>query len=606
MHLLPFAAFVIAACVPRDAAAQESQPAVTPQRHPLLKVVEQFDPLDTSKLQLVRVHQLHGTWRSNRLGWVVAKDGAKHDIRYLDLGRESLLAGRRVRIENITIADASTELRTAIREMTGARSRRSHYTTEQTPLHPRTLALLLARACELRGLHEAKDELLQVLFKDTKRHAADLRVRNTIDTSDPAISWETLQQRSQLLDISFPKTERQLLRPVVDPWAKAIEATQAGPDDVERILVNDPWIESTYMFDAGHSTPTAPKPAGKDRAYNRLLARGLAVVPELIALLDDLDGPTISRSLTYSSRHGGHFWSNSVADQASAALREITGAHPRNSHLPGQRRNAWQQWYDEHKDRTLRDIFEERIRNHLRHNDVESYVSRWPDGASKVLDAIAAWPHRRVPSGAVLALLENEQTRALPKVQDLSVAMVNEITPSHWRVPFAIAMFEAKVPGAMDAIRRAWTDRNLFELKPANHLDDAAQNLRMLMLHGNADDWKLLQDSNEHDTVMQRSALVLLSEPDLLAKAGLGDPARKEVFEAARPALWRMLRDTAPRFDRSVIETPDGPAVAAELACADAAAFALAEAMPQITYRPVRERAERHLQLRAIEAVVAK
>ena len=125
------------------------------------------------------------------------------------------------------------------------------------------------------------------------------------------------------------------------------------------------------------------------------------------------------------------------------------------------------------------------------------------------------------------------------------------------------------------------------------------------MLHGNAGDWQTIRTSNDLDSVRQRCALVLLTEPDLLVQAGLRNPDRSETLVAAQKTLAHLLIDTTPFLEERGVKSPTGPFQIHGVACADAAALALSYLQPKaFAFQLLPEKHERHQQLAGLRQLI--
>lgn len=599
-----FLAAVFAFATSQLAPAQE-QPAPT-ERHSLLAVLEAIDPLDTSKLPLVRVKTLAENSVASRIGWVIEQKDKQYRIRYLDLGRNTITVGRTLTVEAIRIPAAVAELRQRVQGLDDRESRLWFWTTPTNPMHPQTRALMLARACELRGMHDAKNELLQIVGNQRAAIARDLRLRVVMNMCDPQVSWQQLLQQRTLINKTFAMPRAGLHLGKSDVFAKVIaDLSNPNTAQAKRLLIQDPWLDGNEMFDAMQMDSPAPKPSDATRPLSVWLQQGRAVAPDLIALLDDT---TATRSLNWSTKYGGVVSYNTVGDQANAALELLTGASPRNSHLPNKRRAAWQAWLEQTHGADSRKLAESRL-EYLKHAAVEHYLAQWPDGIDLVLHRIEQWPHKRPPTGAIIALLRDERFQKLPRVHKLAKHFIDKPMHEPWRVAMARYMFEAGIPEGLAALRTTWNKRDYATMTPpaTNYLDEACSNVRMLMLAGNADDWQSIGAANQFDVVRHRCALVLLSEPDLLVQAGLREPKRAEVLAAAKKALRSMLLDTEQILEQRGIPTDTGPVQLHGVACADAAAIALSNLQPTtLSYvvRPARH--ERHQQLAGLLELVGR
>tara|TARA_R110002072_G_scaffold174303_3_gene329375 strand:+ start:68395 stop:70251 length:1857 start_codon:yes stop_codon:yes gene_type:complete len=591
------------------ATAQEqapSKPVTEAGRHALLKLIGEFDPLDTSKLQLVRVDTLTDNWVAHRYGWVIKHAGKQYDLRYIDLGRGSVTTSPRLRVANVRLRDAIDAVRAQLLKLNDRKTRTWFFPSPTDPMHPRSLALVLARACEQRGMHDAKQELLGMMGEQRQFLARDLGRRVVMNMCDPQISWQQLLQQRQLVNMSFAAPRTGAHRHELSIFENVIaDLNDKQTPEAKRLLIDDPWLDGNVAFDSGQMLSPQPEPQGTDRPLNALFAKGMAAVPELIALLGD---PTATRSLNWTTKFGGIFSPNAVHDQAHAALQQIAGHSPEGTRSTRTCKAAWQVWYAAAKDGDARKMAKDRL-EHLRRDSVRHYLSQWPDGITHVLALAEAWPHRMPPTEVASTLLADPRFQKLPRVQDLAMRCFNGPMHEPWRAGFAAKMLEAGVPGALKAVRKTWTDRHLSQLKPppTHYLDEACVNLRMLMLHGNADDWQTIRASNEFYEVRQRCALVLLTHPDLLVQADLRNPARSEVLVAAQETLAQMLLDTTHLLEQRGVPSPSGPFQIHGVACADAAATALCNLQPAaFHYQLLPARHERHQQLATLRQQIGR
>jgi len=360
------AAVLLAGCTRRPA-----EPS-TPEE--VFALLDRFDPLDTSTLPFVKVAT--GRWcrydsdppqNQYRFGFLIGDEGGRFTVRFLDLTRETFSTTPEGKPEHERVGYERLDLVSYAREF-GARlvAERDEsfpldfYLRPDRMMHPRPEALLLARACERRGLRAE----VQTLFEAAGRIstavgwlASGLADHLDLDFANPDLSRAQLFERHRRWLDAFPESwerewvERQtaiLDRMVAEDRARlgrwpTYEKTLRKGQVVEDLIfsLRDEYHPVKDWFFDGHfvSTPV-PKPEEGSRPSDKLRDLGFDAVPALIeAVTDD----TLTRCVWYSSRYGGSFKVLSVGTFATEILERISRIEFYGK--PEELRAAWLDWW---------------------------------------------------------------------------------------------------------------------------------------------------------------------------------------------------------------------------------------------------------------------
>lgn len=386
--------------------AQSPPPVVTAaQRDELFAVLDRFDPLDANRSPFVRVATGHDWNRFHvprdercRHGFLVGTNGAQFRVRYLEFDSELLTSTRagtpapwRVGYEPADLREFADAL---VPRLHGwyqpDRSPGIEYWRE-TPMTLFSVALLTARACHRAGHHAHCDRLLAAARQEPwsrRESLADVRLLGddfanwlVLSFTDPDVSWEALLVRHQAWlqvwgKIGHGDGEVARCNAVARVLAhRRTRPPRSNPPSDEDLIedLRDLCLPPEY------EAPASPPPAHAQRAYDLLVARGLAAVPALIATLPDR---TPTRSVDYAPRGLGF-----VVRPLGAVVRDVLVA------IAGERPTDWQQWYAAASEQGL----QASVRHALSAGTYEaalSWLRHWPDDLEPLFAAAGPAPVR--------------------------------------------------------------------------------------------------------------------------------------------------------------------------------------------------------------------
>lgn len=334
----------------------------------VFKQLDRFDSLATAKLPFVKVATGHWSRYGDdppanhyRYGFLLSEKDGAFTVRYLDLTQGTLRPTPEGTEEHERVGHTPQDMAELAREF--ARRLKlaeedggfDYYLNPSRPMDPRGEAVMLARACEQRGL-KAERELI---WKSLRHVEVDVAVgevadglanRLVMDFVNPELSHEQLLARHRLwLEEFKDQYHAKWVTGRVDELQKIVtenitrtklpvkKPAEETPEDLIFALRNEYHHVLDRHFDGYFLSTTLDKK--DDRPAARLSKLGLKAAPALIAALDD---ETPTRCVWYHSRYGGGMWTISVGEMASELLTEISGL-TFYGEVP-ERREAWKRW----------------------------------------------------------------------------------------------------------------------------------------------------------------------------------------------------------------------------------------------------------------------
>jgi len=396
--------------------AQGATPALTDDQRAVFALLDEFDSLDTSKLPFVVVVSTYEGRRWERFGFLESSDARQFRVRYVDLDRDTL----EVRKETAGRVGQSFEpcdLRVAVGKAVARAKNRAenphgldYYMSPSQPMPPVVWMLFLARACarvgrvaEVNALWEALPEAYRSRERLTGRYGAHelgtaLDHRLALDFNDPKLSWaDLLARHEKWLELFASHYWQENVVKRRDDIASHLQVLRRreqlprpgspSPADLVFALHDEFHADLSNLYrDA--SEVACPEPARQGmRPTDRLLELDLEAVPALIDALSD-QGPT--RTVLYSSRHGGHFSVETVSALAECTLIEIAGGRPE-----GRGDVGWREWYARARKDGIRTLAEEGVAS-LDPTAIRMFLRRWPKDIDLVLIAMRKAGHDAV------------------------------------------------------------------------------------------------------------------------------------------------------------------------------------------------------------------
>lgn len=338
-----------------------------PKPAEVFRQLDQLDPLETTKLPFVKVAT--GLWSkygddppSNhyRYGFLLSEKDGSFTVRFLDLTCDTLQSTPAGTAEHERVGHTPQDMAELAREFARRLKLKEedggfdYYLSPKAPMDPRGEALLLARACEQRGL-AAERKLIWKSFESAgiaRREVADGRANALVmDFTNPELSHAQLLAQHQTWLQLFADQQRakwvkeqadELKRIVAEKEARAKlpakKLEEESPEDLIFALRDEYHPVKDRIYDGFFiSTPVELK---DDRPAARLQKLGLKAAPALIEALGD---ETSSRCVWYHSRYGGSISPIGVGWMAHELLEVISGLTFYGD--VAERRDSWKRWW---------------------------------------------------------------------------------------------------------------------------------------------------------------------------------------------------------------------------------------------------------------------
>lgn len=350
----------------------DRQDDLTAEEKKTFALIDRFDSLDTSKLPFVRAAT--GSWikydddppmNRYRYGFLLSDGEKEFTARYLSLIKVTLTktpAGKpeheRVGTNAVDMAAHARDYARRVAAGGGEPYKLDYYMRPDATMTPRAEALLLARALQRRGLTAE----VHALWKASEpRSDADYELGKgfayglTLDFTDPALTRETiLANHRKWLDAypghyfhKFVKKKVEILERMVEEDRVGREKAPGGETAQEREVLDlifalrDERRPVKYWWSDGHYVPAkAPEPEEGSRPSVRLAMLGTRAAPALVEAVGD---ETFTRTVWYSSRHGGGLRLITVGSFAERILEEVSGL--RFYGRTEERKARWQNWW---------------------------------------------------------------------------------------------------------------------------------------------------------------------------------------------------------------------------------------------------------------------
>lgn len=293
----------------------------------------------------------------NRYGFLLGSQGTRFTVHHLDVGpiTYEFVSDDPGGIRTAFMAeDLQIAARNAIAEIT-----KSENVIQGLPsalsgtLSSYVHALILWSACVSRGLQSEAELLWEGLPEKIRTRNSlvrsvvfrkDVEQRLTIDITNPGLSWnDLLASHDRVLRlIPDPSYQVKRRRDLIQHMLKRRDLASMGgpPFDSSKLVAAlcDQYVPGALRPGAFSLPPRVPRADYGPQPAEALVALGLDAVP---ALIDALDDSTPTRSVWYSSRLGGFYGVDTVADVAEGILITISGIVPR-----GQSNHAfWRLWH---------------------------------------------------------------------------------------------------------------------------------------------------------------------------------------------------------------------------------------------------------------------
>ena len=382
------------------ALSQEPQqpPPLTEEQVALFALLDEFDPLDTSKLPFVRYEAGFGEpGFFPRYGFLLQEAAHGFTIRgattcqkvqiLFSKGSQpwfigSFKAAEFGELESELMADRDKEFRLV-------------------PLE--TDAIVLARAYARRGQLADVHRLWAALpsLSNSKHEANKSRVADFLieylnhEFVDPKVSWQDLLAHHDLwlarfggLNSSNDKHVQRNRGGIAEVLAMKEERSKrmggsTTPADLVFDLHDEFWLPEEQLRMNEDSLPCAEAPTRDgDTPLQRVKKAGLACVPDLIAALDDT---SLTRCIRGSTRWRVTTPVAQFGDAARIALAEIAGFRPEGDHGS----QTWHAWLEQVKASSIEAVRDARI-DRLDRSAIEHAIRDRPESLARILKALRA------------------------------------------------------------------------------------------------------------------------------------------------------------------------------------------------------------------------
>ncbi|HEX6813371.1 MAG TPA: hypothetical protein VF384_17255 [Planctomycetota bacterium] len=561
----------------------------TEEQRAAFALLDEFDPLDTSKLPFVRVVKAEGNWRKERDGFLEASEGRRFRVRYLELDHE-VLEFTTEDFWRPGVAFEPADLRDAVASaIADAKDRR-----EKNWSAPVIDLLLLARACARRGMYPEVDALWQELPGARTGAAAEccrlelggfLARRLDLEFTNPRLTWADLMARHEKWLELFPNFYshfQEAVRETRDSIAglleskKARDAARAGrqatPADLVFDLHDEFHLDAGPLVNAESVRPPEPAPTDGSRPVDRLLALDLAAVPSLIEALGD-KSPT--RCMIACSKGG--LYVRSLGDLAELVLVEIAGPlpEPHCDDAPA----AWRRWLERATVEGPRKQLEEGVAR-LDSKAIRVFLRRWPRDLDTVFAALKEAGPDKVNPWKFDALFESPGPRADDRVIAFCIAFARESTRWETRLHLAELLFKSGNSAGVALVLEEW-QRLLARSELGYPGFDERRGIAFLVQTGDLAAWRAISESCTDPEVRQSLAAQFLGVPWQTMRSRARTTDRPEVESLVRGCLLHLLADDA-RYPAGVEFHHGGRSVALrDGTCADVAACVLAANWPR-------------------------
>jgi hypothetical protein len=467
----------MAVCSSANGASAGDRPLSNRDR--IIALIDRFDSLKTEDLAFVRVAT--GSWLryddgtpENRYRFGFLEDGGKptFTVRYLDLTRETLKATPEGTPEHERVGHEPWDIAQYARDVAKGLAEPDdwgpgYYMSPSAPLGPRAEALLLARACARRGLKKEVEELFDAIgsLKEALSDLADgFRVLLAMEFADPTLTRADLLERHQRWLDAFPEDwsrkyviERtKLLREMVaEDRARKERVAQEKPTKEEGIadllfsLRDELHPVKDWFVDGYFVATTAEKPEGGSRPSDGLRKLGYDAVPALVEAITD---QTLTRTVWYSSRHGGSFWIRPVGTFASELLEEESGLRFYGDDK--ERQAKWRSWW-----KTVSEKGEETALAEIAargdsasERAAKKLLERWPGRAEDVIQGIRRATNRHYRRDLVKIVSE-------VKAKSVTEFLLEELKKGPYvgaRVDAARALLDRGRPDGLEMFVKEW------------------------------------------------------------------------------------------------------------------------------------------------------
>jgi len=567
---------LLAAFAPALVAQQPDAQPLTEDQRALFALLDEFDPLDTSKLPFVRFEIDHGRAKSVWHGFLLASDDESFSVQTLPIGQRLCATFQRRpgapfvgSFKPATLADVEAAM-LAVRDEDRMGSAAPEW-------------LVLARAYARRGhiadVHRLWNDVPALRGNSREQVRAALAQLTTEwlneDFVDPSLSWQQLLARHDLWLARFGGIDsrcdehvhrnRRGIEEVLGAKAERAKRRTNGaptPADLVFDLHDEFWVPVTERSEGLECGRLPPRDG--DTPLRRVKAAGLACVPDLIAALGDR---SLTRTVRGSSRRMVTVPIGRFGDVAEAALVEIAGLTPTGD----DRQKAWTEWYEQAKSSSPEAVSEQRI-DELDPEAVSRYLDGRPERFERVLKAIdAAADPARQASGVRAAV--RSLPRPLPAtLLDRLARVVADERDGSDQVSSAKVLLEHGRSEVVDAVAKAWLDA---VRGPASPSRTGAESQAEFLMKRDASAWKTLEEGCRHPEGRRSVAWVLAFWPFDCATVAKG-PAAPSLLQCLE-----MLAIDESLLNRAVETTFEGRKFRLQtVTIADVAAARLAECWP--------------------------
>ena len=608
--------------------------APTEDQRAVFELLDEFDPLDTSKLPFVVVVLTRDGQRWERYGFLESSDARQFSVRYIDLGRDTLQV-RKERGQLYGVCFEPSDLRLAAARAikdAGARAEDPHnlhyYTAPDRPMPPDVEMLFLARACARSGRQSEVDALWEALPKEYRTResltggrahelASALDHRLPLDFTDPRLSWTDLLARHEKWLALFPNhffkesvsKRRDGVASYLEAKRRRMSEPHTGkPSPADLVFdLHDEFhgdMQNLY-FDAFEVSSPEPRPPHGLRPTDRLIELDLEAVPALIDALAD-ESPT--RTVVYSSRFGGHFSVESIAALAECTLIEISGWQPpsRGDAAP------WRAWYERARKDGIRKLLEDGVAA-LEPKAVTTFLRRWP----KELDTVLAAMRTQGPDQAspVLSHLLLQTSDPDERLLALCVDFAGKCKEWGQQLFLAQMLLDRSNTSGVAPVLANWQSHVAREKKAApSYRDDPEkysewerqsmagdQMLAFLVQSGDLAAWRAITEACTKAEVRLSLATQLLQVTWPIARKRVKEAELAEIEACFRKCLLQLLADDSRPFFGVSLHHGGREVALHEPSCADIAACVLAANWPvEFAFDAARTRTARNRQILAL------
>ena len=568
---------ILAASAAAVLAQEPEAKPLTEEQRALFALLDEFDPLDTSKLPFVRYEIDHGRSKSAWHGFLLARDNESFTVREVPGGQ--VVSATFLRQPGSAFRGSYAPAEIPDRETTLIAEADVVY--RERPMVADWIAL--ARAYAQRGqvadVHRLWAEVpaLQDSKKESTREAVARFVIEWLnyDFLDPSLSWEQLLARHDLWLLRFGGKEswfdehvqrnRAGIAEVLE--AKAKRAKRSGtptPTDLVFDLHDEFWLPETGRGECLACTALPPRDG--DTPLQRVKNAGLACVPDLIAALDDY---TLMRSVRGYARRMVTIPIGRFGEAAEAALVEIAGYTPEGE----DRRKAWEEWFEHAKTSSPEAVLEARI-DELDYEATRRYLDVDARRFTRVLKAITACDDASRRSSGVWAAVGSLQQPLSAELLDQLARVAAESLDGSAQVSAAKVLLEHGRGAVVDVVAKSWLTA-VREPSPRLRIHVESQ-AEFLMQHGVAT-WKALEEGCHEPRGRSALAWVLAYWSTVDYRALAKGPAEPHLLQCLT-----MLAEEESTFGHAVELKFDGRQYRLQTATiADIAAARLAECWPE-------------------------